>query len=97
MLLLIGKGSRFQLKYSTFKGKHIDPSQRKVVLKERVDVNHIEIGQNGMLVFGEPNGDAVELRAKSVNVTDQGSFWIGSRSCRYQHEGYVTLYGNHTD
>ena len=51
-----------------------------------------------MLIYGPPleNNGVVELRAKSINITDGGEFWIGSRSCRYEHEGHVTLYGNHT-
>ena len=72
-------------------------SDRKIVLKEQVSVNHIQIEGNGMLVFGQPNSDRVELRAKSVNVTDGGEFWIGSRACRYEFEGYLTLYGNHSE
>ena len=72
-------------------------SDRKVVLRKVVSVNHIRIESGGMLVFGEPEGEKVELRAKSIIVTDGGEFWIGSRSCRYEHEGHVTLYGNHTD
>ena len=39
-------------------------SDRKILLKEKVSVDHIEITGTGMLIFGQPNIDAVELRAK---------------------------------
>ena len=39
-------------------------SDRKILLKEKVSVDHIEITGTGMLIFGEPSIDSVELRAK---------------------------------
>ena len=40
-------------------------SDRKILLKEKVSVDHIEVTGTGMLIFGTPNVDSVELRAKS--------------------------------
>ena len=49
--------------------------------------------QNDGLGINEP----LTLRAKSVEVTDHGELWIGSRSCRYLGKADIVLYGNEGD
>ena len=58
-------------------------SDRKILLKEKVSVDHIEITGTGMLVFGEPNIDSVELRAKR-------GLLILSRQCHVDCKSQIT-------
>ena len=51
--------------YGSSEDLEVTISDRKILLKEKVSVDHIEVTGTGMLVFGTPNVDSVELRAKS--------------------------------
>ena len=52
----------------------------------------------GKLIFEDKGTgtDVIKLRAKSIKI-DNGEMWIGSRSCRYQGNADVVLYGNRED
>ena len=54
---------------------------------------------NAKLIFKDmgEGSDVIKLRAKSIKIDDRGEMWIGSRSCRYQGNADVVLYGNRED
>ena len=79
--------------------KNVKIKNRKVILRRSVSVPHIEVVEGGVLVIGEPHATSkqadgtpgIEIQAWAIRVDDGGEFWVGSRSCRYQHEAKITL------
>ena len=43
------------------------------------------------------NSPVIKLRALAIKVENDGELWIGSRSCRYQGNADIVLYGNSND
>ena len=80
-----------------------------VILDRNVDLagDGLRIINGGKLIFKDFARSAPDrqlgitqpltLRAKSVEVTDHGELWIGSRSCRYLGKADIVLYGNEGD
>ena len=66
-----------------------------IILDHSVNVGNLVIEDGGKLVFKDlgKGSEVIKLRAKSIKIGD-GEMWIGSRSCRYQGNADVVLYGN---
>ena len=66
-----------------------------IILDHSVNVGNLVIEDGGKLIFKDlgEGSDVIKLRAKSIKIGD-GEMWIGSRSCRYQGNADVVLYGN---
>ena len=52
--------------YGTGSELNITIENRKVLITKSVTVGHLEIKNGGVLVFGEPEDDEIELKALSV-------------------------------
>ena len=103
--------NRYSVLYSAIRYRKLVRLQNgaKVILSESVTVNHLNIYGGGLLVFKDQLLNPIRLRAKSIllqgtfmsnpeNPDDElGQLWIGSRTCRYQGEAEIVLYGNVTD
>ena len=72
---------------------------RVVILDHNVNVGNLVIEDGGKLIFKDmgEGSEVIKLRAKSIKIDDRGEMWIGSRSCRYQGNADVVLYGNRED
>ena len=68
---------------------------RVIILDHSVNVGNLVIEDGGKLIFKDlgEGSEVIKLRAKSIKIGD-GEMWIGSRSCRYQGNADVVLYGN---
>ena len=74
---------------------------KTIVLDHDVDLagEGLIIQNGGKLIFKDNgvDGDKITLRAKSIEIKDDGELWIGSRSCRYQGQADIVLYGEEND
>ena len=72
---------------------------RTVILDQSASIENLIIEDGGKLVFKDygEGGQKITLRAKSIKIHDNGEMWVGSRSCRYQGEADVVLFGNKED
>ena len=57
-------------------GGSVTIENRRVILKKSVEVTHLIVRDGGVLVFGEPENDEIELRALSVRDLQTGSLEI---------------------
>ena len=86
--------------YGDSEDEDVTITNRIVLLDTSVSVSNLIIGNGGKLIFrdlGEETTNVIKLRAKSIKIEDGGEMWIGSRSCRYQGNADVVLYGNKED
>ena len=64
-----------------------------ILLDRSVTVGQLIIQNGGKLIF-QDSGELIKLSAKSIEIKDDGEFWIGSRSCRYQGFADIELHGD---
>ena len=57
-------------------GGSVTIENRRVILKKSVEVTHLIVRDGGVLVFGEPENDEIELRALSVRDLQTGNLEI---------------------
>ena len=73
---------------------------RTIILDQNVDLagDGLIIENGGRLIFKDNGAGSatMTLRAKSIEING-GELWVGSRSCRYQGNADIVLYGNEGD
>ena len=72
---------------------------RVIILDQSVNAGNLIIQNGGKLIFRDfgEDSEVIKLRAKSIKIHNNGEMWIGSRTCRYQGNADVILYGNRED
>ena len=72
---------------------------RVIILDKSVNVGNLIIENGAKLIFRDlgEGSEVIKLRAKSIKIHNDGEMWIGSRTCRYQGNADVVLYGNRED
>ena len=88
--------------------EHLDQNSvvvvdQPIIIRRSATVGKLRIKDGGILVFKDWGADAifngeghVILRAVNIKVSNEGEFWIGSRSCRYQGYADIAIYGDRT-
>ena len=78
----------------------IEITDRTIILDQSVDLagDGLILGTGSKLIFKDLGAGSapITLRAKSIEING-GELWIGSRSCRYQGNADIVLYGNEGD